>query len=175
MSDSTWEMIPGNSDPRLVSALWNPRQQRLWVTPGPLLSIICPPARECLARSRCLIIIGGINNYWLKERMKESMLSWSGLGHLLALWEGKCLVIPSCPSLSATLWTVAHQAPLSMGFPRQEYWSGLPFPSLGDLPDPGIEPVSLALSGRFYTGWAIGEAMGMGLVVSKWESLAVFP
>ena len=44
--------------------------------------------------------------------------------------------------LFATLWTVAHQAPLSMGFFRQEYWSGLPFPPLGDLPDPGIEPVS---------------------------------
>ena len=41
--------------------------------------------------------------------------------------------------------TVAHQAFLSMGFSRQEYWSGLPFPSPGDLPDPGIEPVSLAL------------------------------
>ena len=44
-----------------------------------------------------------------------------------------------------TPWTVAHQAPLSMGFSRQEYWSGLPFPSLGDLPDPGIEPGSPAL------------------------------
>ena len=46
------------------------------------------------------------------------------------------------------LWTIAHQVPLSMRFFRQEYWSGLPFPSLGDLPDPGIElmsPVSLAL------------------------------
>ena len=42
-------------------------------------------------------------------------------------------------------WTVACQAPLSMGFPRQEHWSGLPFPLPGDLPDPGIEPVSLAL------------------------------
>ena len=42
----------------------------------------------------------------------------------------------------ATLWTVAHQAPLSMGFSRQEYWSGLPFPSPGDLPDPGTEPSS---------------------------------
>ena len=41
--------------------------------------------------------------------------------------------------LFATPWTVAHQAPLSMGFSRQEYWSGLPFPSPGDLPDPGIE------------------------------------
>ena len=42
--------------------------------------------------------------------------------------------------LSGTLWTVAPQAPLSMGFSRQEYWSGLPFPSSGDLPGPGIEP-----------------------------------
>ena len=45
----------------------------------------------------------------------------------------------------ATPWTVAHQALQSMGFSRQEYWSGLPFPSPGDLPDPGIEPGSLAL------------------------------
>ena len=44
-----------------------------------------------------------------------------------------------CVQLSVTLWSVAHQAPLSMGFFRQEYWSGLPFPSLEDLPDPGIE------------------------------------
>ena len=51
------------------------------------------------------------------------------------------------------LWTVALQAPLSMGFSRQEYWSGLPFPPPGDLPDPGIEPVSLmppALADRFF-------------------------
>ena len=47
--------------------------------------------------------------------------------------------------LFATPWTVAHQAPLFMGFSRQEYWSGLPFPSPGDLPDPGTEPRSLAL------------------------------
>ena len=48
-------------------------------------------------------------------------------------------------------WTVAYQASLSMGFSRQEYWSGLPFPSLGDLPDPGIEPESPALAGRSFT------------------------
>ena len=75
----------------------------------------------------------------------------------------------------ATPWAVALQAPLSVGFPRQEYWSGLPFPSPGDLPEPGIELVSPALSGRFSTCWAIGEAMGMGLIVTEWESLAVFP
>ena len=47
--------------------------------------------------------------------------------------------------LFVTLWTVAHQAPLSMGFSRQEYWSGLPFPSPGDLPDAGIKPRSPTL------------------------------
>ena len=46
---------------------------------------------------------------------------------------------------SATPWTVAYQAPPSMGFSRQEYWNGSPFPSPGDLPDPGIEPRSPAL------------------------------
>ena len=51
----------------------------------------------------------------------------------------------SCVQLSLTPWTTARQAPLSMGFPRQEYWSGLPFPSLGDLPDPGIKSRSPAL------------------------------
>ena len=50
-----------------------------------------------------------------------------------------------------TLWAIARQAPLSMGFFKEEYWSGLPFPSPGDLPDPGIEPVSPALVDRFFT------------------------
>ena len=49
----------------------------------------------------------------------------------------------------STPWTTAHQAPLSMGFPRQGYWSGLPFPSPGDLPDPRIKTGSLALAGFF--------------------------
>ena len=51
--------------------------------------------------------------------------------------------------LFATLWTIACQVSLSMGFPRQKYWNRLPFPSPGDLPDPGIEPASPALAGRF--------------------------
>ena len=54
------------------------------------------------------------------------------------------LVVKSCPML-ATPWTVVHQVPLPMGFFRQEYWSGLPFPSPGVLPDPEIEPRSPAL------------------------------
>ena len=50
-----------------------------------------------------------------------------------------------------TPYTVAHQAPLSMGFPRQEYWSGLPFPSPGVVLDPGIEPGPPTLAGGFFT------------------------
>ena len=56
-----------------------------------------------------------------------------------------CVRARACArSLSVTAWTVAHQAPLIMGFPRQAYWSGLPFPPPGDLPNPGIEPESFA-------------------------------
>ena len=47
-------------------------------------------------------------------------------------------------------WTIGHQAPLTMGFSRQEYWRGLPFPSPGDLPDSGVEPMSPALIGRLF-------------------------
>ena len=56
----------------------------------------------------------------------------------------------SCASF-ATPWTVAHQALLSMGFPRQEHWSGLPFPLPGDVPNPGITPTSPELAGGFVT------------------------
>ena len=63
--------------------------------------------------------------------------------------------------LFVTLWTVACQAPLSMGFSRQEYWSGLPCPPPGDLLDPGIKPMSsmsLVLAGKFFTTSATWEA-----------------
>ena len=71
--------------------------------------------------------------------------------------------------LFATPWSVGCQAPLSMGFSRQEYWSGLPYPSLGDLPDPGIEPASrmfLALAEVFSTTRAAWEARE---VHNSWE------
>ena len=63
----------------------------------------------------------------------------------------------SCVRLFVTVWTAAHQAPLSMEFSRQDYWSGLPLPSPGGLPDPEVKPlspVSPALAGRFFTCWA---------------------
>ena len=64
--------------------------------------------------------------------------------------------------LFATLWTIASQAPLSIGFSRQEYWSGLPCTAPRDLPNPGIEPMSLtslALAGGFFTTNATWEAL----------------
>ena len=61
-----------------------------------------------------------------------------------------CVCARSVLSDSVTPWTVARQAPLSLGFSRQEYWSELPFPSPGDLPIPGIKPTSHAFEGRFF-------------------------
>ena len=72
-----------------------------------------------------------------------------------------CMV--SCVRVFMTPWTVAHQAPLSTEFSRQEYWSQLPFPPPGDFPDPGIEPespMSPALAGGFFTTESIFFALG---------------
>ena len=73
-----------------------------------------------------------------------------------------------------TPWTVAHRGPLSMGFSREEYWSGLPFPSPENLPDPEIQPVSPALAGRFFTTSATWEAH-WPLVGVKHRKKGTFP
>ena len=72
-----------------------------------------------------------------------------------------CAQLLSRIQFFATPWTVAHQAPLSVGFSLQEYWSGVIFPPPGDFPDPGIEPMSLtspALAGGFFSTSATWEA-----------------
>ena len=74
-------------------------------------------------------ILTSVHDYWKNYSFDWSEVKWSH----------------SVVSDSATPWTVAHQAPPSMGFSRQEYWSGLPFPSPGDLPNPGIKPRSPTL------------------------------
>ena len=74
----------------------------------------------------------------------------------------QCTWVLSCVQLFVAPWTVACQAPLSIGFSRQDYWSGLPYPSLGDLPNPGIEPtspMSPALAGGFLTTSTTWQAM----------------
>ena len=83
-----------------------------------------------------------------------------GLTGVLLLLFGRSVVSTSF----ATPWPVVCQAPLSRGFPRREYWSGLPFPSPGDLPDSGIEPPSLlspARAGGFFTTSATWETLAL--------------
>ena len=108
---------------------------------------------------------GDLPNPWIQHASPISPALAGGFFTAGATWEaliesytatfhgGGGLVSKSCPTL-AIPWTVARQAPLSMGFSRQEYWSGWPFPPPGDLPDQGIKPVSPAspaLAGRFFT------------------------
>ena len=98
-----------------------------------VVNTVCPQEKlvnQCLAWSRT----------WLKQ------LSSSSRSLLEYYCVHVCLLVSS-----ATPWTVAHLAPLSMGFPRQEYWSRLPVPSPGDFPNRGIEPAPSALACRFFT------------------------
>ena len=78
--------------------------------------------------------------------------------YLSKFHESESEVTQSCPTL-CDLWTVAHQAPPPRGFSRQEYWSGLPFPSPGDLPDPGIEPRSPTLQADALTSAPPGKPL----------------
>ena len=78
----------------------------------------------------------------MKQKERVSLLAFLMGVHVY-------LVAQLYPAVCSPL-VVAHQAPLSMGFSRQEYWSGLPCPPPGDLPDPGIEPASPSLAGGFF-------------------------
>ena len=113
----------------------------------------------CYAACGILVPPPGIEPSALSsERAKSQPLDLQGIPflyfkHFIQVQHVLCCHF-SYVLLFATLWTVAHQAPLSMGFYRQEYWSGLPCPPLGDLPDPRIESASLqtpALAGRLFT------------------------
>ena len=111
--------------------------------------------------------------------MIADILSYS-VGGLFILWtvfwcmclHAKLLI---CVQLFATPWTVVHQAPLSMGFSRQEYWNGLPCPPPGDLPDSGIKPTSListrtgrqALYYYHHLGSPTGKKMKEWVVITR--------
>ena len=141
-----WASIKGSNFPSPLpfndpSCVWN-----IWVGVDSRLKKVRGPASE-----------KGIGEY-----LYNVFLSFSPsflLSHLLG--GGGGLVAKSCPTL-VTPWTIACQAPLFLGFSRQEYWSGLPCPPSGHLPDPGIKStslMSLALAGRFFTTSATSEAI----------------
>ena len=108
---------------------------------------------SCQPRDRTQVShIAGRRFNLCTTREARTGLPLNQLCHFQAVWLQASHL--SCVRLCVMLWTVAHQAPLSVGFSRQEYWSGLPFPPPGDLLDPGIEPkfpASPELAGRFFT------------------------
>ena len=103
----------------------------------------------------------------------SNMTAFFPMSFLNMLWSEVKLL--SCVRLFVTPWTIAHQALPSMGFSRQEYWSGLPFPSPGDLPNPGIKPGSPALQADALTTELPGFLIFANLEGEKWkgEKLAV--
>ena len=111
-----------------LSALWWRKIRGLWNLPDGI---------DWLRGILSLVLMGG--GMLSKSLIQFSVDGWGCIPSLL--FESESEVAQSCLTL-CNPWTVAHQAPPSMGFSRQEYWSGLPFPSPGDLPDPGIEPRS---------------------------------
>ena len=91
----------------------------------------------------------------------KTNFSWPSVAPNSNTLVSACVLSRSAVSDSATPWTVALQAPLSVGFSTQDYWSGFPCPPPGDLPGPGIEPMSpmpLALAGKFFTTSASWDA-----------------
>ena len=102
-----------------------------------------------------------LGNRGFPEAQSHLCICQSLLPHDLCRGRSSLRWLPAV-SNSATPWTVTCQAPLSVGFSRQEYWSGLPCPLLGDLPNPVIEPVSLTspvLAGGFFTACTTWEAL----------------
>ena len=126
---------------------------------------------DCRLKQRMTLEIGFIRKISLHLHIFPARILGSDCGVEWQSWDLRCTCVLSCIQFFATPWTVAHQAPLSMEFSRQEYWSGLPFPSPGDLPDPGTEPtspVSPALAGGFFTTaphgnlWHLGSNCNLG-------------
>ena len=88
----------------------------------------------------------------LQEMVTDRKTKCAAVHEIKKRWTGlRVWTVLSCVWLFATPWTVAHQAPMSMGFPRQEYWNGLPFPAPGDLPNSETKPASPPLAGRLFT------------------------
>ena len=140
-----WE-IPWIEDPgRLQSMGWQ-RETQLSMCAVPLHNLELYLNRHCTSESMGLrldYVCRGTCNLYLEQ------------------WKKVKVKFLSRVRLFGTPWTVAYQGPPSMGFSRQEYWSGVPLPSPGDLPDPdrGIRPAPPALAGGRFTIWATREAL----------------
>ena len=128
-----WELDPKKAECWRDIKLW--RWRRL--SRSPLDSMEIKPVNP---KGNQLWIFTGRTDAEAEAPIVLQRANWLEKTLMLGKWKS-----PSCVKLFVTLWTVAHQAPLSMEFSRQEYWSWLPFHSPGDLPNPGIEPRSPTL------------------------------
>ena len=149
--------------------LWGGTQGPLVGTEG-RVQIICGEKRTDLGRTQTHVVMSSLGSY--------PGYSLSGLQSLERGCHSSvssrpprdsycCSATKSCPTFLPSHGLYSRQVPLSMGFPRQEYWSGLPFPPPGDLPDPGIKPESPALAGGFFTTEPPGKPLPRGKVCLK--------
>ena len=133
----------------------------------------CPCLRHLLTPARSSLLPGPCGLCWNPSYRSPCQGEGSGMP-----WNATCLCVQPLSHiwLFATLRTIARQAPLSMGFSRQEYWNGLPCPSSGNFPNPGIKPASImssALAGWFFTTSATWEGHEMPQDL-YWKSI-IFP
>ena len=147
--NSFFEWCPSIApDPVIITALC-PRADLSWDRQPQTGNIVgyCPPSYDVLVHAvkKVLAKVPQKLAVWIDS-------AWHLLDPQLLSARYVCAKsLQSCQTLGSPLNHTARQAPLSVGFSRQEYWSGLPCPSPVDLPDPGIEPASPALVGRFFT------------------------
>ena len=134
--------------------------QRLFLVQRPILPQLCRHP------SPYFWVTPGFPRIRWSSQLYLGVPFWSSLILSWSLRVCVCSVAQSCLTL-ATPWTVAHQAPLSMGFSRQEYWSGLLCPTPGDLPNPGVAPWFAALVGGFLTTSVTWGALFWSLLLSN--------
>ena len=112
------------------------------------------------------IFTSTFQNIWLYSKKHKIIEMVSRKLRVLFCW--CCYLVAELYLTLVTPWTVARQAPLFMGFPRQEYWRGLPFPSPGYLPDPGMELAFPSLAGGFFTSEPLpGKPQGVLYLTPK--------
>ena len=117
-----------------------------------------------------MIFLSGLQVPWRQGQYFLYTLLFSSQ-HTITLMV--CVQSLSCLTLFATPWTEARQAPLFMGLPRQKYWTGLPFPSPGNLPNPGIKPMPLTLGSWFFTIVPPGTS-GSSNTFKQWTNMHRF-
>ena len=148
---SSCSVASNSLQPHGLYSPWNSPGQNTGVGSLSLLQGIFPTQGSNPGLPHCRRII-----YQLSHKESPKLLEDREKLRWLRVWQWLFSTIPKAWSMKeivrfATPWTIACQVPLSMGFPGQQCWSGLPFPSPGDRPNPGIEHVSPSLAGRFFT------------------------